>query len=75
MSINEKQVSLRLPVDMVERAEALAPVLAALPAYRAFRLERATVFRLAVERGLEELEREHLAPAAKPATKRAKGAK
>jgi len=56
---NEKQLSLRLPVDLVDRADALLPVLERLPTYRAFRLERSTVLRLALIRGLEELEREH----------------
>lgn len=62
-NVSERQVSLRLPDDVVDRAEALAPVLGQLQAYRAFRVERATVFRLALIRGLEELEREHGAAA------------
>ena len=58
---NEKQVSLRLPVDVLDRAEGLVDRLASLPAFRAFRVERATVLRLAVLRGLDELERENAA--------------
>ena len=59
MTTNEKQLSLRLPVDLVARVDALVPVLSRLPAYRAFRLERSTAFRIALILGLEALEREH----------------
>jgi hypothetical protein len=56
---SEKQVSIRLPESALARAEALVGVLAALPEYAAFRIERAVVLRIAVLRGLAELEREH----------------
>jgi len=55
----EKQVSIRLPEFALARAEALVDVLAALPEHQAFRIERAVVLRIAVLRGLAELEREH----------------
>lgn len=59
MTTNEKQLSLRLPVDLVDRVDAMVPVLSRLPIYQAFRLERSTAFRIALIRGLEELEREY----------------
>jgi len=62
----EKQVSIRLPESALARAEALVDVLAALPEYQAFRVERAVVLRIAVLRGLAELEREHGTAAATP---------
>ncbi len=56
MAISEVQVSLRLPKDLIERAEALAPLIAALPEYQALRISRATVIRLALLEGLDALE-------------------
>jgi len=62
----ETQVSIRLADSAVARAEALVDVLAALPEYQAFRVERATVLKIALMRGLAELEREHGTAAATP---------
>jgi hypothetical protein len=62
----EKQVSIRLPESALARAEALVDVLAALPEHQAFRIERAVVLRIAVLRGLAELEREHGTATATP---------
>jgi hypothetical protein len=56
MAISEVQVSLRLPKDLIERAEAIAPLVAALPEYQALRISRATVIRLALLEGLDALE-------------------
>jgi hypothetical protein len=55
----ERQVSIRLSEFALEHAESLVGVLAALPEYAAFRVERATVLKIALMRGLAELEREH----------------
>jgi hypothetical protein len=53
----EKPTQLRLPRDGLERAEALVPLLAQHPEFRALgRLSKATVLRLAVLHGLEVLE-------------------
>jgi hypothetical protein len=56
---SEKQVSIRLPEFALDHAEALIGVLAALPEYAAFRVERATVLKIALMRGLAEIGREH----------------
>ena len=45
--------------EITERADALLPQIEALPEYRAVRISRSVVLRLALMRGLEELEREH----------------
>jgi hypothetical protein len=53
----EKPTQLRLPREALERAEALTPLLAKHPEFRALGwLSRATVLRLAVLHGLEVLE-------------------
>lgn len=70
---HEKQLSIRLPAETVDRADALVPVIADLPALAAFRVERASVLRLAIVRGLQALEQEHGVtppPARKPPRKR-----
>ena len=69
---NEKQLSVRLPTETVDRCDALVPVLAELPALAGFRVERASVLRLAIARGLHVLEQEHnvTPPARKPTRKR-----
>lgn len=69
---NEKQLSVRLPTETVDRCDALVPVLAELPALAGFRVERASVLRLAIARGLQALEQEHgvTPPARKPPRKR-----
>ena len=72
---NERQVSIRLPSDVVDRAEALVPALSRLPAHAAFRVERATVLKLALMRGLELLEREHGPGGAPVAEARKRGRK
>jgi predicted DNA-binding protein len=71
---NEKQLSVRLPTETVDRADALVPVLAELPALAGFRVERASVLRLAIAHGLRVLEQEHGVtppPARKPRKRRA----
>jgi hypothetical protein len=55
---NDEAVSLRLPAGTMERAEALIAELKKHPALQAARVSRAFVLRLALLRGLEELERE-----------------
>lgn len=69
---NDLQVSIRINPAVAERAEALVSALSRLSTYQAFRMERATVFKIALLRGLEELEREHGAAKerSKPSSKR-----
>ena len=55
---NEEAVSLRLPAGTMDRAETLIAELKRHPALQAARVSRALVLRLALLRGLEELERE-----------------
>jgi hypothetical protein len=55
---NDEAVSLRLPAGTMDRAEALIVELKKHPALQAARVSRAFVLRLALLRGLEELERE-----------------
>jgi hypothetical protein len=56
----EKPTQLRLPRDLLERAEALVPVLADDPEVRALgRLTKTAVLRLAVLHGLEALEKRY----------------
>lgn len=55
---NEEQIALRLPADALERAEALVPKLAKLPALAAVRVTRSAVLRMAILRGLDALEAE-----------------
>jgi hypothetical protein len=54
----DKQFALRLPGDAIKRAAALARVLRAAPEYQGLRMTTAAVLRLAMLRGLVELERE-----------------
>ena len=54
----ETQVSVRLPKDMLERAEALVASLRQNPDNVLLGLSRATVLRLALQRGLAVLEEE-----------------
>jgi hypothetical protein len=62
---NDEQIVLRLPAALLKRVDALAPRIAAAPAMMAFRVTRSAVLRLALERGLAELETEHGASAPK----------
>lgn len=55
---NEEAVSLRLPAGTLDRAEALIATLKTHPALQAARVSRALVLRLALLRGLDELERD-----------------
>ena len=54
----DKQYSVRLAPEVAARADALIPVLRRMEHYAAFRMERSTVFRVALVRGLALLERE-----------------
>ena len=54
---NDVQISMRLPRELVDRAEALVPLVAQDPAYSAWRVTKAAVLRLALMEGLERLER------------------
>jgi hypothetical protein len=56
---NDSQFVLRLPADMIARVEALVPKLGAAPSLGAFRVSRSAILRMALVRGLDELEREY----------------
>ena len=62
---NEVQVSLRLPSDLIERAEALVENLRKEPDNVILGLTRADVLRLALARGIGALEEETKAKHAK----------
>jgi hypothetical protein len=54
---NEEQVSIRLPTELLDRAEKLARKLAADPTHSTvFRVTRAAALRMALLRGVEALE-------------------
>jgi hypothetical protein len=58
-SMNDAHLNVRLPRDVVDRLDALVPLVANDPRWRAFgRVTRSTVLRLAVDRGLGPLEAE-----------------
>jgi hypothetical protein len=53
-----KQVSLRLSFDLIKRVEALAKIMRTYPLYRGVGLSKASVYRMALYRGVLELEEE-----------------
>ena len=58
--MTEKQVAIRLPEDWLKRIEELIPKVGANPEYEAFgKAKRSTVLRLAIAKGLKELEAEY----------------
>ena len=70
---HETQVSVRLPADVPDRAEALAAALADHPDFRAFRMSRSAVLRRAMLEGLRVLEERHAASEPADAPKRKAG--
>jgi hypothetical protein len=56
---NEIQISMRLPRDLVERVEALVPLIAQDPTYSTWRVTKAAVLRLALVEGLKGLEEQY----------------
>lgn len=56
MPISEGQITIRLPQDLLDRADALIDRLSKLPEYRALRITRSVVLRLALDGGLGALE-------------------
>jgi len=57
-----KDIAVKLPMELVERADALVPVFADVPEMRVWsRISRTAVIRLALLRGLESLEDEFMA--------------
>jgi hypothetical protein len=54
------QTALRLPADILRRADALIPALSRTPTFAALgRVTRSTVLKLALMHGLDALEQEH----------------
>lgn len=58
MAAMDKQTAIRLPGEALKRAERLAQRLQAKPQYQGLRVTTAGVLRLAMLRGLDEMERE-----------------
>lgn len=54
--MNDRQIVLRVPEDTMDRAEKLARSLAKQPEYAGMRMTPSAVLRLALLRGLEQLE-------------------
>lgn len=57
--VNEMQLSVRLPEDLLKRLEKMETKMAKNPELAAFRVSRQSVLRLALMRGLDVLEAEH----------------
>ena len=61
--MQDAQVTLRLPVALVARLDALVEAMKTAPRLSSVgRITRSAVARLAIEAGLEQLEAEHLTP-------------
>jgi hypothetical protein len=58
MTAAEAQVAIRLPDTLIERADGLISGVGALPEYQLWRISRSAVLRLAIQKGLDVLERE-----------------
>jgi len=56
---NDRHVNLRLPSALMERIEALRPLVAMDPKLQAARVTNAVVIRLALIHGLDALEKEY----------------
>jgi len=56
MPISEGQITIRLPQDLLDRIDDLIDPVSELPEYRALRITRSVVLRLALDSGLESLE-------------------
>jgi predicted DNA-binding protein len=54
---NDKQTAIRLPGEALKRADRLARQLQGKPEYQGLRMTTAAVLRLAIFRGLDEMER------------------
>lgn len=64
---NDVQITLRVPADLLDRADALVPAMEGDDEINTLtRVARSTVLRLALLRGLQNLERKYLKPAALP---------
>ncbi len=57
--MNEKLVTVRLPADLLDRADELVPVLQEIEDFSVMRMTRSTVIRLALVRGLAVLEEDY----------------
>jgi hypothetical protein len=54
----DRQIALRLAAETIERAERLAPVMQKRPEWEPFRMTASAVMRVALLRGLDQLEAE-----------------
>jgi len=67
MAISETQLSIRLPQDLSDRADALAEHMKGLPEYALMTVKRAAVIRIAIAKGIEALEASYgLTPGKRP---------
>jgi len=56
MPISDEQITVRLPQDLLDRIDGLIDPVSELPEYRALRITRSVVLRLALDSGLDALE-------------------
>ena len=56
---NEKLITVRLPADLLDRADELVPALQEIEDFSVMRMTRSTVIRLALVRGLAVLEEDY----------------
>ncbi len=57
--MNEKLITVRLPAELLDRADELVPVLQEIEDFSVMRMTRSTVIRLALVRGLAVLEEDY----------------
>jgi hypothetical protein len=74
MPISEGQITVRLPQDLLDRIDGLIDPVSELPEYRALRITRSVVLRLALDSGLGALEARLGARKRKPGRRRARKA-
>lgn len=70
VEMSDEALNLRIPKGWKGRADDLAKHLVKLDEFQVFRINMSTVFRMAIERGLENLEKEYLDEDAEPTNER-----
>ena len=70
IEMSDEALNLRIPKGWKGRADDLAKHLVELEQFQVFRMNMSTVFRMAIERGLEYLEKEYLDEDAEPTNER-----
>jgi len=70
---NDAALSMRLPQALLDRVDALVPVLSARPEFALWEINRAQVIRLALAEGLDAMEKRYGAPSEEsPAPKKSR---